>query len=117
MTALTALLLLAAILLTTAGQLLIKRGAMGLVAAVPLWRALPRSPWLLGGLACAVLAPLAYMLLLREMPLSVAFPAMSTTYILVAAGAALLFRERMSVGAWLGVVLVVAGLTLIGLAS
>ena len=111
------LLLVVAIVLTSVGQLLIKKGALTLEDGQSLLKSIPKNPWLLGGLGCAIIAPMGYMMALRQIPLSVAFPSMSATYILVSAGASVFFEERMSPLSWFSIALIVAGLTFIGVSS
>lgn len=110
MNTISIILLVATIILTTIGQLLIKKGATSLDGNRGLIRTILKSPWLMGGLFCALIAPLFYMMALREIPLSVAFPSMASTYVLVAAGAAYFFNEKMNFLAWSGVFFIVLGL-------
>lgn len=117
MNTVSVILLGSSVALTTTGQMLIKRGATLLGEGESIIGALFRSRWLIGGFGCAVIAPVAYVLALRTLPLSVAFPAASVTHVLVVMGARLIFKESMPVGAWLGVALIAAGVTLIGLGA
>ena len=110
------LLLVVVILLAAAAQLLAKRGAGELEASGPFAfvRAVLRNPYLLAGLACAFASPLVYILALRRIPLSVAFPITALTSVVVVAGGALFYREKVTAMHWLGVLLVCAGVALVG---
>jgi drug/metabolite transporter (DMT)-like permease len=112
------LLLVLVILLAASAQLLAKRGAGQLDAKGPVAfvRAVLSNPYLLGGMACAFASPLVYILALREIPLSVAFPITSLTSVVVVAGGVLFYRERVTVTHWLGVALIVVGVALVGAA-
>lgn len=115
-------LVLATILFTVVGQLLIKWQA---AAAGPLpasWPArlqfvggLMLNPWIVAGLCSAVIAALAWILAMTRLPISIAYPIMSATYPLVICASWLLFRENISQWQILGTALILAGVALVGL--
>ena len=102
------LLLLFACLSAAAGQLLLKAGASG------------RSGWIefvnwqvLAGLSGYALSTLVWVYCLSRLPLRVVYPYTALTFVLVVAGAVLVFGERAGWRAGLGTGLVLGGLLLI----
>jgi drug/metabolite transporter (DMT)-like permease len=104
------------VLLVTASELLLKRGAMSTPHA-------PGSPWLdslgiatLGsgwvwaGIACYVVSFLNWLYILRWLPLSIAFPLASTVHALIPLGAWLFLGETLGPVRWGGIVLILAGI-------
>ncbi len=113
--ALPVIMLALSIILTTAGQLFIKKGALGMPEGMPVWRVAIKSRWTLAGLGCALISPVVYIIALRDLPLSVAWPAAASMYVFVTVGAHCWFKEPMNIGAWTGLALIVAGVVIIGL--
>lgn len=105
-----------------AGQVLLKAGLqrVGPLSFEPaaLFRAIPRllaSPWILAGLAVSAGATLAWLVVLSKRELSAVSPVMTGFYFLL-----LLLAGRFGLGEgvsparWLGALLVLAGVFLIG---
>jgi small multidrug resistance pump len=93
------------------GQMLLKVGA----DAPDLMSQLMR-PSTIGGLALYGTAAFLYLVALRNIPVSIAFPSVSLSYAIVAMLAHLLFGEPLGVSQVAGIALIVSGVTLINLA-
>jgi multidrug transporter EmrE-like cation transporter len=111
-------LLLIAIIIGVAGQLLLKLG-MSRHPGFRLWdlRAVVRDFPVLGGFCCYGLATLLYFRVLRSLDLSVAYPTVSVGYVLVIVMSRLFFKERVDRDRWLAVMIICAGVALVGIAS
>lgn len=111
-------LILGAVCLGVVGQLLMKSG-MNRVGTIDHW-GLPTlirvfsCPYVLLGFASYGLSSLAYLMALSRLELSVAYPMIGLGYVLVVLLSALLLRESVSAVRWLGVLLIVAGVWLVG---
>lgn len=110
-----ALLLASVCLLTCLGQIAQK-------LAVESWRgrelgllAKLFSPWLVLAVACLGGSLLLWLLLLQRLDVGVAYPMLSLNFVLVTLAASMLFKERIDARHWSGVVLIVAGVALLGL--
>jgi drug/metabolite transporter (DMT)-like permease len=111
------------ILLATSGQLLLKAGmdAAGVEVALQpaaLWELIKTvlGSWrLLGGFVLFGLSSVFWLTALSRVPLSVAYPIVSLSYVLILATAWVLLGERPSLVTWSGALLVMAGVSLIGL--
>ena len=102
---------------TVAGQLLVKLGMRVVSAGMDgvmlhlVGRAL--TNWqVLGGLACAGVAAICWMLALSRLDLSLAYPFMGLAIVLVLAISPVILREQVSLMRWLGVLAVCLGLWL-----
>lgn len=114
------LLLLLTIILTAVANLLLKYAAMnrqeggevkGLVST--LWE-LFTTPTLVAGIFCLGLAVIAYAIALRNINLSVAYPVMTTSVvILVALFSAVFFGEPFTLAKTIGTVAVISGVILL----
>jgi drug/metabolite transporter (DMT)-like permease len=88
-------------------------------AALPLDRKLDyiltmfRDPWIWSGLASMAVGTVGWMLVLRRLELSVAYPATALVFVLVPLGAHLLFGETMSPARIAGLSLIVAGIIVV----
>lgn len=104
------------VMLTVCGQLFIKRGAMalrfnkGLVDAIKSGMNIP----LLLGLGLALIAPIFYILALRDIELSKAFAFSSSTYVMVIFGSKFIYKEQLNGYRLLGVFMIVVGIVLFG---
>lgn len=98
----------AGILLGVAGQMLLKSGA-GAESLIGQFL----SPHSIIGLALYFAAAVCYMFALRKLPVSVAFPAVSLSYVVVALAAYWLFDEPLGVGKLAGIALICAGVFLV----
>ncbi|AZF42717.1 Undecaprenyl phosphate-aminoarabinose flippase subunit ArnE [Pseudomonas sp. R1-43-08] len=110
----TLLLLLSACMLTCAGQVSQK-------FAVESWRELPdrwalklRSPWLWSALVCLGLGLLVWLLVLQRLEVGIAYPMLSLNFVVVTLMARFVFAEHIDGRHWLGVVLIIAGVVLLG---
>ncbi len=101
-------LLLLACLTAAAGQMLLKAGAHGRVQ----W--LEFVNWqVFAGLSGYAVSTLLWMYCLSKLPLRVVYPYTALTFVLVVAGAVLIFNERAGWRAGAGTALVLAGLLMI----
>ena len=100
------------VLLTSAGQLLVKRGSVridfsrGLLAGLC---TMANSSTLLGAVAVAG-APLLYMYALSSLPLSTAYGFSGLTYIGVVTGSRLFLREKVTLYHIFGSIVILGGL-------
>jgi len=108
------LLLLLACLLTCLGQVAQK-------FAVESWRDQDsgivhklRSPWLWLALASLGFGLLVWLLVLQRMEVGVAYPMLSLNFVFITLIAHFVFHEHIDRRHWLGVVLVIAGVALLG---
>ena len=108
------LLLLLMPVLVTAGQVMIKRSATGIITGRGL-AALFRScfrPGIIGAGLCIATAPILYIKALGGVPLSEAFAFNSLNYILVFAAGKFLLKEKVNSCQAAGVILITAGFLL-----
>ncbi len=98
------------VLLGVGGQILLKYGANA--GGDNLLRQF-LAPQSVIGLGLYFLAALCYMYALRKLPVSVAFPMVSASYVVVALAAWWLFNEPLGAGKLAGIALVCAGVALI----
>ena len=75
------------------------------------------TPAILGGFACFFISALLWIFALRQVPLSVAYPMVALSYIVIFIGSAVLFGESVTWRHWSGAALIVAGIVLINLRS
>ena len=69
-------------------------------------------PWVLSGLAAAFLAAVFWLATLTRFQLSYAYPFIAFTFVLVIGGGGLLFGEPITAPKIVGLVLIVAGITI-----
>jgi drug/metabolite transporter (DMT)-like permease len=110
--------LLTAVALAAAGQLMLKRGMSEAQQTArrsghPLLVSALQSPWVIGGLAIFVASAAAWLVTLAHVPLSVAYPFNAAGYVAILAASSLLLHERTSVWTWVGTLLVGSGLVLV----
>ncbi|WP_460125243.1 4-amino-4-deoxy-L-arabinose-phosphoundecaprenol flippase subunit ArnE [Pseudomonas sp. S2_C03] len=108
-------LLLVACLLTCLGQVAQK-------CAVESWRGASkglafklRTPWIWLALSAMGAGLILWLLVLQRLEVSIAYPMLSLNFVLITLIARFVFDERIDRRHWLGVVLVIAGVTLLGL--
>jgi undecaprenyl phosphate-alpha-L-ara4N flippase subunit ArnE len=110
-------LIIAAVLLEGMAQLAFKRGTSAAQALVPegrgYWRRIAASPWIAAGVALYAGEILCWLGALHDVPLSIAFPALSLNYVVVVLGARWLLGERVDRRSALAIGLIVAGVTLV----
>ncbi|WP_036605332.1 EamA family transporter [Paenibacillus assamensis] len=105
------LILFANIILLVTGQILFKLGiekAGGLV-----WNKIITSWYVIGGLSLYGIATILWFVVLSRLPLSVAYPLQSISYILGIAAAFFIFSEPVSPTKWVGAVVILIGVYLI----
>lgn len=123
MTLTTVAILLTSITLATAGQLLLKSGMtiVGEITALTAGDLLSLvgkivTTWQLAlGLVMFGASALFWLVTLSRVPLSTAYPVVSLSYVLILGFSALLLGERPSMTVWLGALLIMGGVSLIGI--
>lgn len=115
MSVLNTALLLLCVLGISVGQLMFKLAARSLAGAAgpgELWR-LGLNPWFLGALATYGGATVLWVWLLRELPLSRAYPFFALSFLFVPVLGWLLMGEATTGRYWLGVSVIVAGIWIV----
>lgn len=110
------LLLAVNIVMLAAGQLFWKKAI--LVAGNISLQSLPgliMSPLFLLGAICYGAATLSWIAVLSRLPLSLAYPLQSLTYVVVALAAWQLFGEAVPPSRWIGVGIILVGAVVVGL--
>ncbi len=101
---------------SVAGELMLKGGMnkAGVLSLHPdnllagLWRTFT-TPLVLIGFVSVFLASIFWLSVISRIPLSLAYPMMSLSYVVVVAASALLFREQITPSRVLGVAIIIAG--------
>lgn len=101
--------LVAAILVGIAGQMTLKAGALRSATVAAQFA----NPLTIAGFGIYVLAGVLYIVALKRIPVSVAFPSVSASYALVAILAHLLWNEPLGWPQLAGIVLIGSGILLI----
>jgi drug/metabolite transporter (DMT)-like permease len=104
-------------LIVAGGQLVFKHVAqrLGDLSGIgPVIRQLAFDPWFIGALALYGVGTLLWILALRETPLSKAYVFVALAFALVPLGATIFFSESLGPRYYLGLLLVIAGVTVIG---
>lgn len=114
----TLLLLVVSIMLGAGGQLMFKAAARGLppfaeLGVVRLVLTMFATPMILAGFACFFVSSVLWIIALRSIPLSVAYPMVALSYVIIFLGSHFLFAEPMGWRLWLGGLLIVSGIVLI----
>jgi undecaprenyl phosphate-alpha-L-ara4N flippase subunit ArnE len=103
-------------LLTCAGQLCQKQAAERWRLLSPQDGRLASSlRWLAGAAVFLGLGMLAWLGVLRRLPVSLAYPMLSPNFILVALAARWIFGERISLRHWQGIAAIMAGVLCMGI--
>lgn len=100
----------------TGAQLAFKLGSASLAEAAPgahWFAAAAGSPFIWLGLACYVCSFVLWMSILRTTPLSLAFSLSGLGYVSILLAARVILGEQISALRWLGVGVIVAGVTLL----
>jgi drug/metabolite transporter (DMT)-like permease len=110
--------LLISIVLGAGGQLLFKAAARSLppFSELGLWKlllAMFTTPAILAGFACFFISSLLWIVAIRNIPLSMAYPMVALSYIVIFTGSYFLFSEALSWRHWSGAALIVMGILLI----
>lgn len=122
MTFRTVALTLLSVFLATAGQLLLKTGMgrIGYIGSVRLAKPLQvlgevvRTWQVLLGLLLFVLSAVSWLIVISRVPLSFAYPFVGITYVLLVLFGKFVLHEQVPALRWLGVVLIVTGIVLVG---
>ncbi len=105
------------IVLGSVAQILLRRGmagaSQGTSGTAPGGLRRYASPCVMGWACCFAVATVLWLIALRHMPISYAYPLLGTSYVLVALLAMSVLRERISRQRWIGVLIIVAGAILI----
>lgn len=72
------------------------------------------SGWLALSAVLLGCAMLLWLLVLQRIPVSVAYPMLSLNFIFITLAARFIWHERVSLRHWLGVVLIIAGISILG---
>ena len=102
------LLILWGALLSTAGEVLLKKGAT-VAGAGPAVLGPLSSLWTWSGILCYVTALVSWLYVLRKVPLSIAFPLINVVHVLVPLGASIFLNEQVSPRRWAGITLILLG--------
>lgn len=119
----TLLVVAVSVALATTGQLLLKAGmdaagaevALSPGALLELVATVATSWRLLFGLAAFGASALFWLVALSRLPLSTAYPLVSTSYVLVLGFSTVVLGERPGVVVWGGALLIVCGIALVGI--
>jgi drug/metabolite transporter (DMT)-like permease len=114
----TLALLLTSIVLGAGGQLLFKHAARILhaVSQIGIWRWLLElftTGSVLAAFGCFAISAILWIIALRDTPLTVAYPMVALSYIIIFAGSYFLFAEPITWGKIVGAVLIIAGIIII----
>ncbi len=94
-------------ILVAVSQILLKKAAMeGRTGPAVL-----ASGWGIAGILCYIAGFFNWLQALRWVPLSIAFPVTSGAHVLIPIGSALFLGEHVGAARWIGILLVVAGIS------
>jgi drug/metabolite transporter (DMT)-like permease len=117
-------LLLVAMCLTVTGELLLKNGMnrngelnVSLSTLVPTAIKVFTNPFILGGFTFVFGGALFWLAVISRWPLSLAYPLLSISYILGIIASVLFLHERVTLLQLVGVLVIVAGVSLVGIGS
>jgi small multidrug resistance pump len=96
-----------AILIGVVGQLLLKAGAEG---AGGDFLAQFLNPFTIGGLAAYGVGAICYIVAIKRIPVSIAFPTVAISYVLVAIAAHMIWQEALGWQQFAGIGLIAAGI-------
>jgi drug/metabolite transporter (DMT)-like permease len=105
--------------LMSGGQILFKQTALTLPRA-PLAEVLPAlltNAWFYAAVTVYALSAVVWVLILRRLPLSLAYPFVALAFLIVPLAAAFLWGERLRVSYGIGAALVVAGIAVLAIGS
>jgi len=97
------------ILIAICGQLLLKAGVQGTTSFV----AQLTNGFTIAGVGCYGGAALLYLVAIRKIPLSVAYPSVAVSYIVVALVAHFFWDETLTAGKVIAILLILAGVALL----
>ena len=111
-----------ALVCIAATNLLIKAGARAMEAQqagaslslLSMVKTALTNPWIIAGLLCGILNLAAYTFALRKLPVSFAYPIMtSISYAIIVCGATIWFSERLNAWQIVGVGMILAGVWIV----
>ena len=102
----------AVVFLGTAGQIALKRALAGTATTGP--RGLLASPWMWGWLVSYVVCTALWLVALRSVALSQAFPLLGAQFALIPIASAWFLSETIAAPQWLGIVVIALGTALVG---
>jgi drug/metabolite transporter (DMT)-like permease len=105
--------LIVCVLAIASGQILFKLSARKMQSDLAIWDLLT-APEFIAALVIYGFATIGWVSQLRKVNLSVAYPVMSLSFVVVPAASAILLREPIALRYWVGVVLIVAGIAVGG---
>ena len=104
------------VVLNGSAQLLLRKAALtGANPASPV--SMLRNAWFMVGLSAYALSVLTWLFVLRRVPLAVAAPFIALVYVLVPLASRVVFDDQVSSKMWVGMLLVVCGVTLVAQGS
>lgn len=104
------------VFLNGSAQLLLRKAALtGASPSEPF--SLLRNGWFMVGLSAYGISVLTWLFVLKRVPLAVAAPFIALVYVLVPLASRLFFDDHVSSRMWLGMLLVVCGVTLVAKGS
>jgi len=104
------------VLLNGSAQLLLRKAALtGANPTSPF--SLLRNGWFMVGLGAYAVSVLTWLFVLRRVPLAVAAPFVALVYVLVPLASRLFFDDHVNSRMWIGMLLVVCGVTLVAQGS
>ncbi len=114
----TLFVLVISIVLGASGQLMFKAAARGLPAfadlgLLGLFTKMFTTPMILAGFACFFISSVLWIIALRSVPLSLAYPMVALSYVIIFLGSHFLFTEPLGWRLWTGALLIVCGIVLI----
>lgn len=113
------------VLVSTTGQLLLKTGMqrVGYIGREQMGRpvelvlSVVRTPQIVVGLALFGISAAFWLVVLSRLPLSVAYPFAGLTYVTITLVSKYVLREPVSAARWLGILLIVGGILIVGRTS
>jgi drug/metabolite transporter (DMT)-like permease len=111
-------LLLVSIVLGASGQLMFKGASRGLpsfseLGLAKLLMTMFTTPLIICGFACFFISALMWIVAIKNVPLSVAYPMVALSYVIIFTGSALLYGEAISWKHAAGAALIIGGILLI----
>ncbi len=103
------LLLFISIIIAVSGQFLFKNGAIKLAEGGKDFPLILLNPSIFFGMAAYFISAIMYVMVLRHIPLSVAYPSVSLSYIAVIIGGHFFFGEALTITKVIGTVFIMVG--------
>ncbi|MEY2485696.1 MAG: hypothetical protein QOG67_1923 [Verrucomicrobiota bacterium] len=104
-------------LVVTASEIFLKLGARDTAHLSTSWNWTGltglHSGWTWVGIACVILSLFSWLHILRQVPLSIAFPLSNVVHVLVPLGSRIFLGELISTRRWCGIALVLIGLVMV----